>query len=181
MIDVPGLAIHIFDIGVLLLGETTYISTSCSSHVLNSPTWAMGWPFSWSALLLSGTTHVREKETVVWQILIVLLKLQWKQLSPDRIINLIPNFLGGSAIFGISLKLYTLMMDTPVYQYLILKKRPFLPLSELQKVSPRHSKSRKQRNTLPLFFNFTLSSCAFRATSLGDWLLLVERNIANPK
>lgn len=93
-----------------------------------------------------------------------------------------PQFFGGSAtIFGISLKLYTLMMDTPVYQYLILKKRPFLPLSELQKVSPRHSKARKQRNTLPLFFNCILSSCAFGATSLGDWLLLVERNIANPK
>lgn len=53
----------------------------------------MGWPFSWSVLLLSGTTYVREKEIVVWQILMVLLKLQWKQLSPDRIINLIPNFL----------------------------------------------------------------------------------------
>ena len=58
IIDVSGPAIRIFDIGMLLLRETTCISISCFSHVLNSPAWA--WPFSWSALLLSGTTHVRE-------------------------------------------------------------------------------------------------------------------------
>lgn len=76
LIDVSGLAIHIFDTGTLLLGETTYISTSCFSRVLNSPTWAMAWPFSQSALLLGGTTYIREKEIVVWQISMVLLSAE---------------------------------------------------------------------------------------------------------